>query len=56
MTIDKFEEEFKSLFITWKESYLSNHKKEPGDWPLDIDFSDFYEDFSVWMELSGEHV
>lgn len=56
MTIDKFEEGFKELIEKWKEGYKANHEKDPENWPMDIGFPEFYEDFSVWMELTGENL
>lgn len=56
MKIDKFEECFKTLVEKWKEEYKANHEKDPDNWPMDIDFAEYYEDFSAWMELTGENL
>ncbi|QGZ16200.1 hypothetical protein Hena1_00240 [Erwinia phage Hena1] len=56
MTLNEFENIFKPLVDKWKASYMENHEKDPENWPLDVDFPYFYEDFTLWMELTGERL
>lgn len=56
MTLNEFEYNFQKLVGKWKQNYQENHTREPDNWPLDVEFAGLYEDFSVWMELTGENL
>lgn len=56
MTLNEFENNLKSLVDKWKANYQENHTKDPENWPSENDFADWYEDFMVWMSLTGENL
>lgn len=46
----------KGLVDQWKAEYAANQAKDPENWPDHEHFSNWYEDFSVWLELRELHL
>lgn len=56
MTLNETSTYLKTLVDQWQAEYQANREKDPDNWPEHAHLAEWYEDFSIWVELKEKHL